>query len=196
MAGRPLAGVARARLDRALAAAGVEWSAVYVTNVVLCHPERDSVPTPRAVSACHGRLIHEVSERRAKKVLALGSGAAKALTGDSRIKVMRLARPAPSPFLDGDAEVRVTYHPAAALRDPRWSEPFDADLGWLGELWPRTTRPMRFWRLLELVDRNVGCSAAICRRVRADGVRLFSPRTVTICATQSESTDKWPTFAG
>ena len=37
--GRPFVGKAGRRLDQALAAAGVDRSAVYITNAVLCHPE-------------------------------------------------------------------------------------------------------------------------------------------------------------
>ena len=69
------------------------------------------------------------------KVLALGRTAARALTGDSRpIEQLRLLRPAPSPYLGGQAQVRVTYHPSALTRNPAWPGRFDEDIGWLGEI--------------------------------------------------------------
>jgi uracil-DNA glycosylase len=68
-----------------------------------------------------------------KKVLALGTTAGKALTGDPRpIEQLRLLRPTPSPHLDDTTEVRVTYHPSALPRNPEWPGQFDGDVGWLG----------------------------------------------------------------
>jgi uracil-DNA glycosylase len=77
-------------------------------------------------------LISEIRLRMPRKVLALGKTAAEALTGDPRtIEQLRLLRPAPSPYLRGYAEVRVTYHPSALTRDPEWPGRFDGDIGWL-----------------------------------------------------------------
>ncbi len=67
------------------------------------------------------------------KALALGGIAARAVTGDPRpIRQLRLLHPAPSPYLSGNAEVRVTYHPSALTRNPAWPGRFDEDVGWLG----------------------------------------------------------------
>jgi uracil-DNA glycosylase family 4 len=131
--GKPFVGKSGARLDQALVAARVDRSAVYITNTVLCLPPGNESPPPReAILACHQRLISEVQLRMPRKVLALGILAAKALTGDTRtIEQLRLLRPAPSPYLGGDAEVRVTYHPSALWRNPEWPERFDEDIGWL-----------------------------------------------------------------
>ena len=71
---------------------------------------------------------------RPDKVLGVGEIAAKALTGDSRpVRELRLERPAPSPFLKGDMDLRVTYHPAALWRNREWPDQFDRDVGWLGK---------------------------------------------------------------
>jgi DNA polymerase len=133
--GRAFVGKAGRRLNQALAASGVERTAVYVTNAVLCHPAGNQSPPPRdAIAACHARLIHEVSQRAPQKVLALGTVAAKALTGDSRtIESLRVEPHVPSPFLGTGAEVRVTYHPSALSRNPGWPGRFDGDVGWLAE---------------------------------------------------------------
>jgi len=133
--GKPFVGKAGGRLNEALAAAGVDRSAVYITNTVLRHPAGNESPPPReAISVCHERLISEIQRRMPRKVLALGATAGKALTGDSRpIEQLRLLRPVPSPFLGVDAEVRVTYHPSALPRNPAWPGRFDEDVGWLGE---------------------------------------------------------------
>ena len=46
----------------------------------------------------------------------------------------RLAPLGPVSILDGEAQVRVTYHPSALTRNPEWPGPFDEDIGWLGEI--------------------------------------------------------------
>jgi uracil-DNA glycosylase len=67
-----------------------------------------------------------------RKVLALGGTAAKELTGESgTIEQLRLLRPAPSPHLGGEAEVRVTYHPSSLHWNREWSAHFDEDICWL-----------------------------------------------------------------
>lgn len=117
--GRPFVGKAGGRLDEALSAAEVDRLAVHITNTVLCHPEgNESPPPPRAVDGCHERLVTEVRLRMPEKVMALGTTASRALTNESRpIKQLRLARPTPNPYLDGDSEVRVTYHPSWVLKN-------------------------------------------------------------------------------
>lgn len=132
--GRPFVGQAGRLLRERLAARGVDVATVCITNAVLCHPEGNESPPPEdAISACHERLIREVQQREPRKVMALGGTAAEALTGVPRPKIyeLRLLHAAPSPYLGGDCEVRVTYHPSALNRDPAWSRRFDDDIGWL-----------------------------------------------------------------
>ncbi|MGH2572183.1 MAG: uracil-DNA glycosylase [Actinomycetota bacterium] len=133
--GKPFVGKAGGRLNEALSAANVDRLAVYITNAVLCHPEGNPpTPPPEAVQACHERLITEIRLRMPRKVLALGTAAAEALTGDPRpIEQLRLLRPTPSPFLDDKSEVRVTYHPSALRWNPEWPGRFDDDVSWLGD---------------------------------------------------------------
>ena len=132
--GRPFVGKAGRRLNKSLSAAGVDRLAIYITNTVLCHPAGNKRPPSRAVEACHERLIAEIRMRMPRKVLALGKTASQALTGDSSssIKELRL-HPAPSPDLDPDSEVRVTYHPSALNRNTAWPGRFDQDVSWFRE---------------------------------------------------------------
>jgi uracil-DNA glycosylase family 4 len=133
--GRPFVGSAGRRLNKALVAKEVPRSTLYITNAVLCHPEGNESPPPLgAVKACHERLIAEIGLTQPRKVLALGKTASKALTGDpTSIEQLRLLDEAPSPYLGGDAKVRVTYHPSALNRRPGRSDNFDDDVGWLAD---------------------------------------------------------------
>jgi uracil-DNA glycosylase family 4 len=155
--GKPFVGRAGGRLNEALAAAEVDRLAVYITNTVLCHPEGNQSPPPEAVEACHERLITEVRLRMPRKVLALGTTAGKALTGDTRpIEKLRLLRPTPSPYLDSSSEARVTCHPSALTRNPDWPGRFDGDVGGSVSLDPTATS----WRDSPEMTRGNGLGKA------------------------------------
>jgi DNA polymerase len=129
--GRPFVGQAGCLLNRELGDIGIDRSSVHITNTVLCHTEGNKKPSVRAVQACHDRLIREIKQTGAKKVLVLGETALRALTDRSgAIDVLRLAGPLRSPFLGDDVAVRVTYHPAWVWRN--WKKghpPFASDIG-------------------------------------------------------------------
>lgn len=143
--GTPFVGPAGRRLDKALTAAGVARSGLYVTNAVLCHPPANaSAPPDGALEACHPRLIHEIRQERPRKLLALGAKAALQVTGDRRpIRVLRLLASVPSSYLGDDTTVRVTYHPSplALSRDPDRSQQFHEDVAWLGGARPSPRGP-------------------------------------------------------
>lgn len=130
--GRPFVGRAGRRLNKSLSAAGVDRLALYITNTVLCHPAGNETPPPRAVEACHERLIAEIRMRMPRKVLALGKTAGGALTGDTRssLEELRSRRPAPGD-LAPYSQLRVTYHPSALNRNAAWPGRFDQDIDWL-----------------------------------------------------------------
>jgi uracil-DNA glycosylase family 4 len=142
----PFVGPAGRRLDKALNAADVARSGLYVTNAVLCHPPAGkSKPPNEAVKACHDRLIDEIRVNRPRRLLALGVTAARQCTGDRRpIGVLRLLASVPSPYVEDSTVVRVTWHPSplALNQDPSRSQQFDVDIAWLGgrDL-PRGTAP-------------------------------------------------------
>ena len=116
-AGRPFVGPAGEVLNREL---GPERLTVYVTNTVLCCPQRNKKPSIRAVCACHDRLIQELKGRRPKKVLVLGEVASSALLDDfsATIADLRDNNPHRCTLLGNDVQVFGTYHPAAVLRNP------------------------------------------------------------------------------
>ena len=129
--GRPFVGPAGRLLDQALASAGVDRAAVYVTNAVK-HFKWEPVgkrrlhkkPSAREVAACRPWFDAELEALRPEVVVALGATAAKNLMGaafrvtQSRGKVFRntafanafVATVHPSSILRADPEER-----AAAL---------------------------------------------------------------------------------
>jgi uracil-DNA glycosylase len=118
--GLPFVGPAGRLLDRALEAAGVERSALYVTNAVkhfkwqLRGKRRlHKTPAQREIEACRPWLEAEIAAIAPQVIGCLGATAAKALLGP-RFKVSRSR----GKFIDSPYAPRVfaTYHPSAILR--------------------------------------------------------------------------------
>ncbi len=128
-AGAPFVGPAGQLLDRALADAGIERDATYVTNAVkhfrfTATPQRRLHQTPDLahLSACRPWLTAELAVVDPEVVVCLGATAARALLGaDFRVtrqRGMLFARPARSddPGLVRAGWLMATMHPSAVLR--------------------------------------------------------------------------------
>jgi uracil-DNA glycosylase family 4 len=127
--GKPFVGDSGILLNEELAFNGIDRASVYVTNAVLCHTEGNKKPSPRAVHACHDRLIREIRQREPRKVLALGETAAESVTGERKtIAHLRIAGPLSSRFFGDDVAVRVTYHPGWILRNRNRRPLFASDI--------------------------------------------------------------------
>ena len=118
--GLPFVGPAGRLLDRALEAAGVERTRLYVTNAVkhfkwqLRGKRRlHKTPAQREIDACHQWLEREVAAIRPEVIVCLGATAARAVIGkDFKVSTMR-GRFVPSPLAP---KVFATLHPSALLR--------------------------------------------------------------------------------
>jgi DNA polymerase len=118
--GRPFVGPAGQLLDRALETAGIDRSAVYVTNVVKHFKweprgkrRLHKRPMPSEIAACMPWLRMEIELVRPKVIVCLGATAGQALFG-SRFSVTRergrFLASRDAPF------VLATLHPSALLR--------------------------------------------------------------------------------
>jgi DNA polymerase len=118
--GRPFVGPAGQLLDRALHAAGVDRSAVYVTNVVKHFKweprgkrRLHKRPSPSEIAACMPWLNMEIELVRPEIIVCLGATAGQALFGKSFSVTRERGRFLASrhaPF------VLATVHPSALLR--------------------------------------------------------------------------------
>jgi DNA polymerase len=121
--GRPFVGRAGELLDRILEAAGFSRPSVYITNVVMCRPPGNRIPTDKEISACHPYLRRKIVLIRPLVVLCLGSTSARALIDrEARITQIRGRW-----FHREGIYYLATYHPAAVLRDvtkkrPVWED--------------------------------------------------------------------------
>jgi DNA polymerase len=120
LAGRPFVGPAGQLLDRALAAAGVERSAVYVTNVVKHFKweprgkrRLHKRPMPGEIAACMPWLRMEIELVRPEIIVCLGATAGQALFGSSFSVTRERGRFLASQYAPF---ALATLHPSALLR--------------------------------------------------------------------------------
>jgi DNA polymerase len=122
LAGRPFVGPAGQLFDAALEKAGIDRSAVYVTNAVkhfkfVQRGKRriHNKPDAGEIEACRWWIEHERELIRPPLTVALGATAARSLVG----KTVTISRIRGSPQQLGDGgECWVTVHPSFLLRIP------------------------------------------------------------------------------
>jgi DNA polymerase len=120
--GRPFVGPAGQLLDRALAAAGIDRAAVYVTNVVKHFKWQSrgkrrihTKPNAAEIAACRPWLESEIAVVRPSVIVCLGATAAQALLGKSFKVTQRRGEFVPTDF---GPEATATVHPSSILRAP------------------------------------------------------------------------------
>ena len=122
LAGRPFVGPAGAIFDAALEQAGIDRSAVYVTNAVkhfkfVQKGKRriHNKPDAGEISACRWWISHERELIRPPLTVALGATAARSLIG----KTVTIGKVRGEPLaLEDGGECWVTVHPSSLLRMP------------------------------------------------------------------------------
>src|SRR3954470_1383378 len=118
--GEPFVGPAGRLLDRALQAAGVDRSTLYVTNAVKHFKweprgkrRLHKTPAQQEIDACHQWLEGEIQTLKPRVIVCLGATAAKAVIGkDFKVSTQR-GRFVSSPLAE---HVFATFHPSALLR--------------------------------------------------------------------------------
>lgn len=122
LAGLPFVGPAGQLLERALAQAGMERRSVYLTNAVKHFKweprgkrRMHKTPAQREVDACGHWLAAEIAHVRPKVIVALGSTALKAVTGNPHAALKDVLG---APFLHQGRWIVVAYHPSYVLRVP------------------------------------------------------------------------------
>ncbi|MDY7095269.1 MAG: uracil-DNA glycosylase [Acidobacteriota bacterium] len=121
--GEPFVGAAGQLLNRIIQAIELRREQVYIANIVKCRPPRNRDPKPDEVSACIGYLEQQIRLIRPKVIVALGRVAAQTLLGTD----LSLGRMRGQWFDYLGCQLRVTYHPAALLRNqslkrPTWED--------------------------------------------------------------------------
>ncbi len=117
--GVPFVGRAGQLLNKILEAAGIERDDVYIANIIKCRPPNNRTPLTNEIEACIPYLGRQVALIAPKIICTLGLPATQTLLG-IRGSMGSLRG---KMYVEGDVKVIPTYHPAAALRDPKYKRP-------------------------------------------------------------------------
>ena len=124
--GLPFVGAAGKFLDLLLATVDLSREKnTYICNVLKCRPPGNRDPKPDEIKSCSPFLTRQIQLIQPKALLAVGSFAGRLLTGQEKTALGRIRGEVHS--YQGVPLV-VTYHPAALLRNPKWTFAFWEDL--------------------------------------------------------------------
>lgn len=122
--GEPFVGRAGNLLNKMIAGMRFERADFFITNAVLCRPPNNRTPEKDELDACSTFLEGQLLNVNPKVILCMGATAARALINtNSPVGQLRNRW-----WTWREYPVRVTYHPAAVLRDDTLKKPTWADL--------------------------------------------------------------------
>ena len=126
--GEPFVGRAGKMLDKILYAIDRKrGDGVYIANVIKCRPPNNRDPLPSEVKKCEPYLTEQISQIQPKLIVALGRVAGKTLLKmDVPLKEMR-----DKTHDYNGTPLRVTFHPAALLRNSNFKKPAWSDFQWI-----------------------------------------------------------------
>jgi uracil-DNA glycosylase family 4 len=124
LTGRPFVGVSGKLLDSVLREAGLKRDDLFITSVVKCRPPRNRMPRKSEQKTCmEAHTRRQIQMIRPRIICLLGGVASKALLG-----IERIAETRGKIIRKGEGAFFVTYHPAAARRNPKWHQSFLKDM--------------------------------------------------------------------
>jgi uracil-DNA glycosylase len=113
--GEPFVGRAGQLLNKMIEAMSLKREQVYIANVVKCRPPGNRTPEREECDTCSPFLLRQIEVVKPKAIVALGAVAAKNLLQVNDTMTNMRGR-----WYDfRGTQLRVTYHPAFLLRDPR-----------------------------------------------------------------------------
>ena len=122
--GLPFVGPAGELLTRILAAIGLTREQVYIANIVKCRPPGNRDPNADEAAACRPFLDAQIDLVQPAVLVALGRIPAQSLLGVEA----PLGRLRGQWYTVRGVATRVTYHPAALLRNAEWKGPTWQDM--------------------------------------------------------------------
>lgn len=141
--GRPFVGAAGKLLDKLLSIAGIVRNEAYITNVVKCRPPSNRDPLPDEIDACSVYLDRQVMIISPKLIVCLGKhstdyvlrrGGAKARFRHG-LSMIAVRGQVFSINYQGLRTLAIpTYHPAAALYNPKIKEDLIEDFKTIGRV--------------------------------------------------------------
>lgn len=123
--GRPFVGNSGKLLDSLLASIKLTRDQVFITNVVKCRPPNNRDPLPKEIEACTPYLHRQIEIIDPLLIVTLG----RYSMGQFFPPSATITRVHGQPLTLDRALVLPMFHPAAALRNPKWMTAMQADFG-------------------------------------------------------------------
>lgn len=134
--GRPFVGAAGKLLDSLLAGIGLSRREVFIGNILKCRPPNNRDPLPSEIEACTPFLDRQIEVLKPKIIVALGRFSAGYLLSKAGLKPGSLpsirGRIMKVNLLGLSLSFMATFHPAAALYNPKLKKALEEDFGVLG----------------------------------------------------------------
>ncbi|MFZ1756682.1 MAG: uracil-DNA glycosylase [Caldilineaceae bacterium] len=122
--GRPFVGRSGRFLDGMIESVGLRREDVFITSVVKCRPPDNRDPRPDELAACWPYLDRQIELLAPSVVVTLGRFSMQRWFPGERITRIHGQTKQISP----GRMALAMFHPAAALRNPRWRDAFAADM--------------------------------------------------------------------
>ncbi len=142
--GRPFVGAAGKLLTQLITSLGLKREDVYITNVVKCRPPNNRDPRPDEIAACSPYLDKQMKVISPRIIVTLGRHSTLYLFSKAGIDISGISQVRGRLFNltlnDFNVIVIPTYHPAAALYNPRLRDALERDFKFIkkvltGEYW-------------------------------------------------------------
>ncbi len=130
--GRPFVGSAGKLLDELLKSIGLDREKVYITNLVKCRPPNNRDPEPDEISSCSPYLETQISLINPKIIVTLGKHSTIYMLKKVNISVTSISKVRGKFYKWNAILIFPTYHPAAALYNPKLREVLEKDFKTLG----------------------------------------------------------------
>ena len=122
--GLPFVGRSGKLLDKVLEEVGLSRKDIFIANVLKCRPPKNRDPLPEEIALCEHYLHKQIEIIKPNVIIALGRVAANTLLrAKNALKDMRGIT-----YNYHNTNLRVTYHPAAILRNMKMYELLKGDL--------------------------------------------------------------------
>ena len=128
--GRPFVGAAGRLLDQLLTKIGLSREMVFIANVLKCRPPGNRDPLPEEVEACTPFLDRQIEIVQPRIIVTLGRHSTRYILAKAGISIRGITQVRGRPYyVDLGFKVLVipTFHPAAALYNPKYRSVLEED---------------------------------------------------------------------
>lgn len=129
--GRPFVGAAGKFLDELLAKIGLARRDVYITNVLKSRPPENRDPRPSEIQACTPYLDRQIKIIKPKIIVTLGRHSMSYILSKLGFETRGITRVHGRVYdeelLDLKVHIIPTFHPAAALYNPKYKDALERD---------------------------------------------------------------------